>query len=618
MYSNDKGVCMKRLIAVLATVTILLVNMFSLSAAGALPEQPDPDTLIIGHTTMMNGNFFSELWGNNTADIDVRSILHEYPLIAWKKNGEYLVNRTVVKMLETSTADNGDRTYTISLQAGLKYCDGSKITAKDYVFNFLLMSSPQIRELSGLSITKDYIQGFTEYNAGEKSYFSGVRLIDDLTFSVLVTAENLPYYFELSYINNNPLPYKVLIPGCDIVDDGEGAFISGEFTAEMLRETLLNPQTGYISHPAVTSGPYRLVDYDNATKRAEFVVNTYYKGNYEGQVPLIPRIIFREIKNENIIKELTEGTVDLVNKVSDGQVINAGLELAASGGFKTMSYPRAGAGFLAVAAERDITSSVTFRQALAYTLDYEVLPRDFLQGHGERVYGYYGLGQWMAVEMKQQLKELQPYTLDLDKAAELLQLDGWVYNQDGTPYDPKAGLRHKQINETFVPLCLVMAVTEHNVAADLVAEMLRSSLVQLGGELNAVRMPLDEALRQYYRQEQRQFDLLFLGTNFTHLFDPTDTYLVGEQYQGTMNTSGVQDEELARLAENITHAQPGNRDTYLSRWMEFQAYWSEVLPMIPLYGNTYHDLFVSGLVGYYPQFYWDWGSAILYAELFRK
>ena len=618
MYSNDKGVYMKRLIAVLATVTILLVNMFSLSAAGALPEQRDPDTLIIGHTTMMNGNFFSELWGNNTADIDVRSILHEYPLIAWKNNGEYLVNRTVVKTLETSTADNGDRTYTISLQAGLKYCDGSKITAKDYVFNFLLMSSPQIRELSGLSITKDYIQGFTEYNAGEKPYFSGVRLIDDLTFSVLVTAENLPYYFELSYINNNPLPYKVLIPGCDIVDDGEGAFISGEFTAEMLRETLLNPQTGYISHPTVTSGPYRLVDYDNATKRAEFVVNTYYKGNYEGQVPLIPRIIFREIKNENIIKELTEGTVDLVNKVSDGQVINAGLELAASGGFKAMSYPRAGAGFLAVAAERDITSSVTFRQALAYTLDYEVLPRDFLQGHGERVYGYYGLGQWMAVEMKQQLEELQPYTLDLDKAAELLQLDGWVYNQDGTPYDPNAGLRHKQINETFVPLSLVMAVTEHNVAADLVAEMLHSSLAQLGGELNAVRMPLDEALRQYYRQEPRQFDLLFLGTNFTHLFDPTDTYLVGEQYQGTMNTSGVQDEKLAQLAENITHAQPGNRDTYLSRWMEFQAYWSEVLPMIPLYGNTYHDLFVSGLVGYYPQFYWNWGSAILYAELFRK
>ncbi len=89
----------------------------------------------------------------------------------------------------------------------------------------------------------------------------------------------------------------------------------------------------------------------------------------------------------------------MVNKVSEGRVINAGIELTANGDFVATPYPRSGAG-LAVAAEHEITSSVTLRQALAYTLDYEVLPRDFLLGHGERVYGYYGLGQWMAAEMK--------------------------------------------------------------------------------------------------------------------------------------------------------------------------------------------------------------------------
>lgn len=609
---------MKKLIAVLATVVLLLVSIVSLSLAEDVPEQRDPNTLIIGHTTMMNGNFFSDLWGSNTSDIDVRSILHEYPLVAWTSNGEYQVNGTVVRTLETTTADNGDRTYTVTLYDDLKYSDGSDITAKDYVFNFLLMSSPQIRELSGLSVTTDYIQGFKEYIDGDEPFFSGVRLIDDLTFSVLVTAENLPYYFELSYINNYPLPYKVLIPGSDIVDEGEGAFISGDFTAETLRETLLNPQTGYMSHPTVTSGPYKLIHYDSAARQAEFELNAYYKGNYEGQVPAIPRIIFREIKNENIISELNAGTVDLVNKVSEGQVINAGVELAENGGFAATPYPRAGAGFLAVSAERDITSSVTLRQALAYTLDYEVLPRDFLLGHGERVYGYYGLGQWMAEEMKEDLEKMQPYTLDLDKATELLQLDGWVYNLDGTPYDPSAGLRHKQIGDAFVPLSLVMAVTESNVAADLVAEMLSSSLEQIGGELNVARMPLDQALRQYYRQETRQFDLLFLGKNFTYLFDPTDAYLVGAAYQGTMNTSGVQDRKLAQLAKNVTQDQPGNRNAYLRRWMEFQEYWSEVLPMIPLYGNTYYDLFTSDLVGYFPQFYWNWGTAILYAQLIRQ
>jgi len=610
---------MKRLIAGLATVVILLVNIFSLSvAAEAVPEQRDPNTLIIGHTTMMNGNFFSELWGNNTSDIDVRSLLHEYPLVAWTGNGEYQVNDTVVRSLETTTAGNGDKTYTINLHNDLKYCDGSEINAKDYVFNFLLMSSPQIQELSGLSITKNYIEGFTDYITGVLPYFSGIHLIDDLTFTITVTAENLPYYFELSYINNFPLPYKVLIPGSNVVDGGDGAFIFGDFTVETLGNTLLDPQTGYISHPTITSGPYKLVKFDSEARQAEFEINAHYKGNYEGQVPSIPRIILREIKNENIIAELKEGKVDLVNKVSEGDVINAGVELAAEEDFEAISYPRSGGGFLAIAAERDLTSSVTLRQALAYMLDYKLLPRDFLKGHGERIYGYYGLSQWMVVEMKERLEKMQSYDLDLEKAKELLELDGWVFNLDGTPYEPTAGLRHKQIGDAFVPLSLVMAVTEKNVAADLIAGMLSSSLEQIGGELNVDRMPLDKALRQYYRQEERQFDLLFLGTNFTYLFDPADTYLIGDEYQGTLNTSGIQDRKLFELAKNLTHDQPGNRNAYLRRWMEFQEHWSRVLPMIPLYGNTYYDLFTSDLLGYFPQYYWNWGTAILYAQLNRQ
>ncbi|MDD4080314.1 MAG: hypothetical protein PHP02_02730, partial [Eubacteriales bacterium] len=156
-----------------------------------------------------------------------------------------------------------------------------------------------------------------------------------------------------------------------------------------------------------------------------------------------------------------------------------------------------------------------------------------------------------------------------------------------------------------------------NEGADMTAAMLSANLQQVGGELRTVSMPLDLAFRQYYRQDAREFDLLFMGTNFSYLFDPTNTFLVGDEYQGTMNTSGIQDEQLAELAANVTRDQPGNRDAYLDRWMEFQTYWAEVLPMIPLYSNTYHDLFTADLQGYFPQFYYSWGTAILYATLAR-
>ena len=81
---------MKRNLVVLAALVMILSLAAGAYAQEAQPEQrQNADTLVVGHTTMLSGNFFSELWGNNTADIDVRSLIHEYPLIAWTNNGEY-------------------------------------------------------------------------------------------------------------------------------------------------------------------------------------------------------------------------------------------------------------------------------------------------------------------------------------------------------------------------------------------------------------------------------------------------------------------------------------------------------------------------------------------------
>lgn len=608
---------MKKTLVLLLSAVMLLNITAALAQEAPAAEPRDPQTLVLGQTTMMNGNFFSDLWGNNSADIDVRTILHEYPLVSWTNAGNYQVNEIVVRSLETQTQGNGDRVYTITLNPGLKYSDGSDITAKDYAFNFLLMTSPQIAELAGMSAARDYVDGFTAYQSGESEAFSGIRLLSDLSFSVKVTADNLPYYFELNYINVSPLPYAVLVPGSDIKDDGEGVYVDGDFTAETLRSTLLG-NGGYLTYPSVTSGPYRLVKYDAAAHEAEFEINPYYLGNYEGQIPTIQKILFRPVKNEEIIKELSEGTIDLVNKVTEGKVIDESVTLTEGGAYSAIPYPRTGSGFLAIAAEREFTSSVTLRQALAYMINYDTLPQEFLNGYGERVYGYYGLGQWMPQERLEQLEQMQDYTLDLGRAEELLIRDGWVYNETGGAYAAGAGkLRHKLFGEGYKPLELTMTVTDDNEAANKLAAILGDSLDQVGGKLMIRKLPFDRALREYYRQDDRAFDLMFLGSNFSYLFDPSNTYIVGDQYQGTMNTSGVQDPRLEELARNITAAQPGNREAYLNRWMDFQEYWSEVLPMIPLYSNTYYDLFDSTLVGYFPQFYWSWGTAILYASLNR-
>ncbi len=604
-----------------AAALVTLVCLIALWGMPSLAENGQgADTLKVGHTTRMNGNFFSDLWGNNTADIDVRSLLHDYPLVAWTRGGEYKINRTVVSKLDRSKADNGDTLYTVTLHSGLQYCDGSPIQSEDFLFSILLMASPQIRQLAPISPDYDYISGFQAYHAGAVPAFSGLRLIDDLRFSVRIKASYLPYFYQLSYINSYPLPIRVLAPGCAVADDGQGAYIKGEMTVESLSASILDGETGYMSFPQVTSGPYRLVRYDMKAHVAEFEKNPYYKGNYEGQVPGIPRLLFREVRNQTILSEMEAGTIDLVNKVSDGEVIDNAIGPGRGGRVKAVPYPRTGAGFLAIACEKSVTSSVLVRQALAHCIDPEVLPRDFLKNHGEKIYGYYGLGQWMVEETKEELKTVLPqYPLDLEKADALLREDGWVYNEQGGDYDRKAGgLRYRKSNDgKLKPFRLTMAVLEENKAAYMVLDMLSSNLGQIGGMVDHFVLPLDQALRQHYSLDIRQFDILFMGSNFTYLFDPTITYQVEEEYQGTANTSGIQDPVLAQKAREVCKVPAGDRKAFLKNWLDFQRYWAEVLPMIPLYSNTYFDLFIPQLTDYHPESHWNWGSAILYAKLKR-
>ena len=214
----------KRLVALFAALTMVLAVV----PAAPAGEAPAEDALIVAHTTMMNGNFFSEIWGNNTADIDVRTLLHEYPLVSWTVEGNYQVNQTVVRALEIAALANGDKTYTVTLQPDLYYSDGSKITAKDYLFSYLLMASPQIGELSGIAAAREFIVGAADYQLGDSEEVSGLRLLGEYRYSVRVKADYLPYYFELNYINISPLPYSVIVPGGEIMDDGDGAYMAGE------------------------------------------------------------------------------------------------------------------------------------------------------------------------------------------------------------------------------------------------------------------------------------------------------------------------------------------------------------------------------------------------------
>lgn len=258
---------MKRLLAMILSLIMVLSGMALANAS--------EDALVVGSTTRMSGDFFAGLWSSNTADIDVRALLHDAHTVSWLAAGNYDTNKNVISNVSITTDKQGNQTYEFTIQPDLKYSDGSAITAKDYVFSVLLLSAPQIVELGAANTNYAHLVGWEEY-AAEAAVFSGVRLISDDTFSLTVKAKNLPYFYHLSLVDVAPYPMAVIAPECDVKDDGEGAYITGDFTAELLSKTLLNAETGYVSHPSVVSGAYCLTSYDAAQGVAEFEINPYY------------------------------------------------------------------------------------------------------------------------------------------------------------------------------------------------------------------------------------------------------------------------------------------------------------------------------------------------------
>ncbi len=610
---------MKRLIVLLLCLVLAMPVLASalelpdVPAVGEIPVNavvPDFSQLVIGSTTPMNGEFFTSMWGNNTADIDVRLLLHDANTVAWQDEGSYGGNMNILTdMAATVNTANGDHIYTFTLREDLRFSDGSAITAKDYVFSVLLQSSPALAGLGVVPSAYADLRGFEAYANGTANAFSGVRLLNDHSFSLTISGASLPYFYELSLVNVAPYPIAVLAPGCDVRDTGNGAFIEGEFTTALLERTISDPETGYRFHPSVTTGPYVLVSFDAATRVATFELNPYYAGNYQGQLATIPRIVFRPVRNEDIMTEMASGAINLMNKVSQGSVINEGLTGVANEEYSMAYYLRAGLSFLAFRCDDGLTASLKVRQALMHSVDPQSLIDGFLMGYGQTEYGMYGYGQWMVNTQTEALEALNIYPFDTDAAIALLVEAGFTFNAQGGAYE--SGIRY---NKDGVALSFRLAKTADNAAADATEQQLLDAFAVIGAELKTDVVPTGDMMAMYYRQVENPYDLMFMATNFTFTFDPYFTYHTDPAYSKLYNTSGLIDEKLMQLAQDMRETDPEDLETYNEKWVAFQEYWVTVVPFMPLYSNIYFDFYSPYLENYLITSYSSWASAIVYAN----
>ena len=300
---------LKRLSAVFLAILLLLTHCaaFAEGAQGETTTEETPvlEELVVANPTVVRGEWFTEMWGNSTTDIDVRILIHGYNLVMWESAlGTFKPDPMVVRKVITHDLEDGSRTYTFYLKTDLKYSDGSKITAWDYAFSQLFVVAPEIYDCGGTPVHEDYLVGYDQYVSGELSYFPGVRVLNDYTLQFTVQDEYVPFFYEYGLFYCTPFPIKEIAPGVVVKDDGDGVYLANEdetitepiFTADLIKKTVLDPETGYASHPKVVSGPYTVVSFEGDT--GVFEINPYFKGD-ENHHSVLPTIKPGERRNRS-------------------------------------------------------------------------------------------------------------------------------------------------------------------------------------------------------------------------------------------------------------------------------------------------------------------------------
>ncbi|MDO4829436.1 MAG: ABC transporter substrate-binding protein, partial [Clostridia bacterium] len=590
---------MKKTIAIFLTVLLALTMGMS---AFAEETSGQSDSLVVANATKLSGYFFTELWGNNTSDQDVRAMLHGLETVTWTEEPQFDINNTVVKSVKDLAYKNGDRSMHIELNENLRYSDGTEITAADYVFSILLQASPELKELGASEGAYKWVYGYEAYHNGEKDTFEGVNIIDKYTFALHVRKDALPYFYQNALIRVYPYPISEILPGCEVENTSRGARIKGEYNAQTLEDTLFNVIDGYASHPSVVSGPYKLVSYDAESGEARFEKNEYFPGNYQNQTANIEKVTLKWANPDTIVDEMKAGEVDLLDKVVSREQMKA----LTDAGLTRELYARRGYGYLSFACEDDrVCADQKVRQAIAYAVDAETFIDQYFGSYGYPVYSYYGQGQWMVgvvngiVTPKQMtaneakrlgeltLDNLNHYDFDLEKAKSLLDEAGWNLNAEGGEYE--SGVRYRKVNDELQPLEIRWAKTSDGKAADALAGIIAPAFEEIGIQLTITEMPFTQVLNQYYRLEEREYDMFFLATNFADVFDPSKTFSPDESDQGVNNTTGIVDEKLYQLAVDMARVKPLEFVTYLEKWQAFQEYYNEVLPTVPIYSDVYAD-----------------------------
>lgn len=471
-------------------------------------------------------------------------------------------------LAESWQASDGGKTITIKLREGLKFSDGTPITADDFLFTLKVA----VDEKSGALFRENFLSGDQPLKATK---------IDDRTFKLEQTAPSASIESFLAIFR--PLPRHKL----------EAAYTQGEFSKAWGVTTA--------AADLVVSGAFMLKEYAPDQRTVLARNPNYWKKDKAGtQLPYLDELVIEAIPDANTaLLKFQQGEVDLLDNLAPANF--ATLKQQTPAGLTVKDYgPSMLTDFLwfnvndgkdatgkpfVEATKRAWFADARFRRAIATALDRTTIINNVLRGLGTPISGLASPSnkRWFS-------SELPKYDFDLQKAKGLLQEAGFV-ERDKTLVD-KAG----QPVEFTIVVDGTVAVRKE------MATIIQEDLSKLGIKVNVA--PLEKNAFVEMISKKLSYDAAIHG------YAPSDaepSTLVsglkiggGQRYwfMGQKQAREEWEKTFDQLAEDID----SNADSAVrkQKFDAVQKLFAEQLPMIPLVVRNFASGAKTNLGNYRP------------------
>ena len=357
---------MRKWLLGLSFMALLFVGAAFLATADGVPN---PDTLI-----------WAAYGGVDTVDPSIgydveagRVIQNIYDRLVTYKGS----STDLVPSLATGWDVSPDgKVYTFHLRKGVKFHDGTELTAKDVKFSFDRM----------IKINKGPAWIYTQ-----DLDLNSVKVIDDYTVQITLTHPYAPFLYTIAYVGGSIMNSKLVMAHDKDGDLGEA----------------------WLHDHDAGSGPYIL---DQWVPNVQLVLKKFdgYWRGWEGKH--VSTVIIKPVTEVSDQKMMLErGDIDIAGGIDVDQIPS----MQGKPGIKIFKGPSLGITYIGFNCQKPYTNNPLIRRAFSYAFDYEGVLKGVLKGNAMRLQGPVPKGLWGHED------DLFMYPTDLDKAKELMAAAGY-------------------------------------------------------------------------------------------------------------------------------------------------------------------------------------------------